>query len=60
VEFSRMGGRGRSNGAAPAPNRHPHDGGAPPLTGFRYDGQPRGLASEAEILARFPELAAQT
>jgi len=55
-----MGGRGRSNGAAPAPNRHPHDGGAPPLTGFRYDGQPRGLASEAEILARFPELAAQT
>jgi len=30
------------------------------LTGFRYGGQPRGLASEAEILARFPELAAQT
>jgi hypothetical protein len=27
------------------------------LTGFRYGGQPRGLASEAEILARFPELA---
>ena len=29
------------------------------LTGFRYGGQPRGLASAAEILARFPELAAQ-
>jgi transposase len=27
------------------------------LTSFRYGGQPRGLASEAEILARFPELA---
>ncbi|WP_198135959.1 hypothetical protein [Roseiflexus castenholzii] len=27
------------------------------LTGFRYGGQPRGLASEAEILACFPELA---
>lgn len=27
------------------------------LTSFRYGGQPRGLATEAEILARFPELA---
>lgn len=27
------------------------------LTGFRYGGQPRGLATEAEILARFPQLA---
>ena len=29
------------------------------LTGFRYGGQPRGLATEAEILVRFPELATQ-
>ncbi len=27
------------------------------LTGLRYGGQPRGLAFQAEILARFPELA---
>lgn len=30
------------------------------LTGFRYGGQPRGLASVEEILARFPELALST
>lgn len=29
------------------------------LTGFRYGGQPRGLAPVEEILARFPELAPQ-
>lgn len=29
------------------------------LTGFTYGGQPRGLASLEEILARFPELAEQ-
>ena len=29
------------------------------LTGFHYGGQPRGLASETEILTRFPELATQ-
>jgi hypothetical protein len=29
------------------------------LTGFRYGGQPRGLAPAQEILARFPELAIQ-
>jgi len=29
------------------------------LTGFRYGGQPRSLATEAEILVRFPELATQ-